>query len=391
MKPAKRLPIRFSLLTTIVWLLAAGGSIFLLWELINLISAGNIPISTATPNQTQVYQTIAAFLTPQGTRPSATVTPKVTPVPTLKPTQGTSQTLLTQDNRATTPANTQSATPTVPCDRAGAGNPIDITIPDDSLIEPGQSFVKTWKLINNGTCTWTASYSASFFYGDRMQAPKSVALDETVLPAQSVEISIDMVAPEVAGNYQANWKLSNASGVLFGIGPNGDSPFWVRIIVPANPSNTATGTQGITDTPGASPTQGTPATASPTGSPTSTSTPPIQASGELTLTPGDSIDLDTIVISDQNDDLKYQVDANNYHWLAPEDGARIGVYGSQQPGLVDCQSASMSQAPIAVESLSAGTYLCYLTGEGLYGRALFIALESGNYTLTLDLLTWRRP
>jgi len=395
MKPAKRLPIRFSLLTAVVWLLAAAGSIFLLWELINRISAGNLPISTATPNQTQVHLTLAAFLTPQRTSPSATVTPLVTPVKTVRPTQPTSQPILTQDNHPTALVSTLTATPTVPCDRAAAGNPIDITIPDDSLVEPGKSFEKTWKLINNGLCTWTSSYSASFFYGDRMQAPKSVALDETVLPAQSVEISIDMVAPEGAGTYQGNWKLSNASGVLFGIGPNGDSPFWVRIIVPANPSDTATATQGISDTPGASPTQGTPATASPTGTPTatptSTSTPPIQASGELALTPGDSIDLDTIAITNENDDLKYQVDANNYHWLAPEEDARIGVYGGQQPGLVDCQSASMSRAPIAVESLSAGTYLCYLTEDDRYGRALFIALETGDYTLTLDLLTWARP
>jgi len=395
MKPAKRLPIRFSLVTAIVWLLAAGGSIFLLWELINRISPGNLPISTATPNQTQVYQTIAAFLTPQGTSPSATVTPLPTPVQTVKPTQATSQPLLTQDNRATPLVSTQTATPTVPCDRAAAGNPIDITIPDDSLIEPGQSFEKIWKLTNNGLCTWTISYTASFFYGDRMQAPKSVALDEAVPPAQSVEISIDMVAPEDAGTYQGNWKLSNASGVLFGIGPNGDSPFWVRIIVPANPSDTATATQGITGTPGASPTQGTPSTASPTGSPTatppSTSTPPIQASGELDLILGDSIDLDTIAVTGENADLKYQMDANNYHWLAPEEDARIGVYGSQEPGLVDCQSASMSRAPIAVESLSAGTYLCYLTEDGRYGRALFIALETSDYALTLDLLTWARP
>ena len=390
-----RLPIRFSLLTAVVWLLVAGGIIFLLWQLINRISAANLPISTATPNQTQVYQTIAFLLTPQQSGTAGTPTQAATPSPTAKPTQSPGQPLPSQDKTPTPMVSIQTATSTLPCDRAAAGNPIDITIPDDSHVSPGQSFNKTWKLLNNGSCTWTTSYSARFFYGDRMQAPESVPLNETVLPAQSVEISIDMVAPDAAGTYQGNWKLSNPSGALFGIGPNGDSPFWVRIIVPENPSNTATATQGNTATPGATVTQGTPATASPTESatitPTSTAEPPIQASGELSLTPDASIDLDTITITTENDDLIYQVDTSNYHWLAPEGEARIGVYSSLEPNQAECQSASMSRAPIAVESLSVGTDLCYVTNEGRFGRALFVSLDGSNYTLILDLLTWALP
>lgn len=379
MTTTNRTPLRFSLLTVIVWLAVATGIIFLLWQVITRISGRNLPVSTATPDLTQMYQTIAAMLTTEQTSTATTPAQTLTPSPTVRLTQIPS-TPLPSPMRSITPGGlTQTSLPEVLCDQAAAGNPIDITIPDDTLIAPGQSIIKTWKLVNSGSCTWTASYSARFFYGDRMDAPESVPLQETILPLQSVEISIEMVAPLTAGTYQGNWKLSNPSGVLFGIGPNGDSPFWVRIIVPQNPSNTFT--------PGVTPTSST--TESP--SPTATTTPPIQASGELSPVPGDTIDLDTLTLNGGDADLIYQVDANNYHWMAPTAEVAIGVFGSLEPNLADCQAASMSSAPIAVESLSIGTYLCYTSNEGRIGRALLEAVNPDDFTLTLNMLTWALP
>jgi hypothetical protein len=379
MTAKNRTPIRFSLLTVVVWLAVAAGIIFLLWQVITRISGNNLPVSTATPNLTQVYQTIASMLVTQQTSTTTAAAQTVTPSPAVTLAQ-TPSTPLPLPIKTSTPGGiAQTIPPQVHCDQAAAGNPIDITIPDDSLIAPGQSFVKTWKLVNNGSCTWTTSYSARFFYGDRMGAPETVPLLETVLPSQSVEISIEMVAPLIIGTYQGNWKLSNPNGVLFGIGPTGDSPFWVRIIVSQNPSNSTT--PGITATLST--------TASP--SPTTTTTPPIQASGELSPVPGDSMDLDTLTINNGDADLLYQVDANNYHWLAPNDGSMIGVFGSLQPNLSDCQPAGMSPAPIAVESLSVGTYLCYSTNENRFGRALLEDVDPSDFTLTLNLLTWALP
>jgi hypothetical protein len=383
MSGTKRTPIRFGLLTALVWLTVAAGSIFLLWVVIKRISTGNLPIINATPNQTQVFQTIAAIVNSQ-TTDSATNAPQTdTPSPTARLILA-SATAVPSPNTTSTPRGvTQTAIPTARCDLAGAGNPLDITIPDDSQITAGDSFIKTWKLVNTGSCTWTSSYSANFFYGERMGAPESVPLEANVLPAQSVEISIEMIAPSSPGTYQGNWKLMNPAGELFGIGPNGDLPFWVRIIVPENPSNTAT--------PSATGTQGATATYNPTISPSPTSTPPIQASGKLSPAPGDTIDLDSLTLNSGNQDLLYQMDANNYHWLTPSDEAMIGVFGNQEPNLQECQSASMSHAPIAVESLAVGTYLCYTTNQSRLGRALLEAVDPNNFTLTLDLLTWVRP
>lgn len=385
MSATKRAPIRFGLLTTLVWLAVAAGSIFILWYVIKRISVSNLPVSNATPNQTQVFQTIAVIVNSQTTS-SATNAPQTdTPSPIARPTLTSTTAIPSQNLTSTLVGGTQVISPTAHCNLAGAGNPLDITIPDDSVVAAGDGFIKTWKLVNTGTCTWTTSYSASLFYGDRMGAPELVPLQASVLPAQSVEITIEMIAPTSPGIYQGNWKLRTPNGELFGIGPSGDAPFWVRIIVPENPAGTAT------STPDTSPTQSATATINPTISPSPTSTPPIQSSGELSVAPGDALDLDNLTLNSGDEDLLYQQDANNYHWLTPKDNAMIGVFSIQEPRLPECQSASMSQAPIAVESLPIGTYLCYTTNVGRLGRALLEAVDRRNFTLTLSLLTWALP
>lgn len=134
------------------------------------------------------------------------------------------------------------------CNQAAPGVPIDVTIPDDTRMEPGKTFTKTWRLVNTGTCSWSTDYTISVFSGEPMGAPPGVSLPNNVAPGQSVDVSVDLVAPQAAATYQGNWKLRNANGEWFGIGPNGNSPFWVKIIVAGTPVGTITPT--VTGTPG---------------------------------------------------------------------------------------------------------------------------------------------
>jgi hypothetical protein len=46
-----------------------------------------------------------------------------------------------------------------------------------------------------------------------------------------VDISINMVAPSAAGSYRGYWMFKNASGALFGLGAQGNKPWWVDIKV----------------------------------------------------------------------------------------------------------------------------------------------------------------
>ena len=105
----------------------------------------------------------------------------------------------------------------------------DVTIPDGAILNPGSTFTKTWRLQNVGTCSWTPSYALVFVNGDSMNAPAHVKLAGNVNPGDSVDLSVNLVAPNRKGQYRGNWKLRNSSGVIFGIGAQADTAFWVDI------------------------------------------------------------------------------------------------------------------------------------------------------------------
>ncbi len=134
------------------------------------------------------------------------------------------------------PTVTPSVTPTLAATATGAATSgpcnaatfvDDVTIPDDTIMDLGQSFTKTWRLKNAGTCSWTSSYQLVFDSGDQMggDSPKPFTTDP-VLPGQSVDISVDLTAPGTAGTYKGNWKLRDSSGGVFGLSTG---PFWVQI------------------------------------------------------------------------------------------------------------------------------------------------------------------
>jgi hypothetical protein len=341
------------------------------------------------PQVTQAHLTVAARLTEAVWTAEAG---SLSPSPEAIPTQDTSLAISTTASPTLKPTErgsdsgflpTVSPTTTPVCDHAAAGNPIDITVPDDTEFLPGQSFTKIWRLQNIGSCTWTRDYAAQFFYGDRMGAPDLFFLGREVAPGQEVEIAVDLVAPTDPGSYQSNWKLSNADGFLFGIGPKGDAPFWVRIEVIriATPTFTSTFT----------PTPTTTETPVLTATPTTTSTPPVEISTDLSLQVDQSVNLDNGQVNPASGaDLGYHKDGD-FHMLVPQTGTAVGVFGAFQPGLAACQAAGMSPVPIALESLSQGTYLCFRSGENRFGWLRYDQLETESGDAVFALLTWANP
>ena len=107
----------------------------------------------------------------------------------------------------------------------------DVTVPDNTVFQPGTTFTKTWRLKNIGTCTWTTSYSLVFDSGAQMGGPASVNLPNSVAPGQTVDVTVTLTAPTTAGNYIGYWKFQNASGVNFGIGSSANNTWWVEINV----------------------------------------------------------------------------------------------------------------------------------------------------------------
>jgi hypothetical protein len=109
----------------------------------------------------------------------------------------------------------------------------DVTVPDDTEMEPGQDFIKTWRLRNTGSCDWESGYALNFVAGDQMGAPASVPVPPTAA-GSTVDVSVEMTAPDDPGTYRSNWRMQSDEGTVFG------SQVYVRIVVPEPATATPT-------------------------------------------------------------------------------------------------------------------------------------------------------
>jgi len=126
----------------------------------------------------------------------------------------------------------------------------DVTIPDNTDVIAGTAFTKTWRVRNDGTCIWWSGYTLQHYSESSMSAPPSVPLPVTD-PGQTADISVDLVAPSVAGTYRGNFVIKNPEDLIMQI--DNDSRLWLIIDVGSAPTGTVTP-------------EGSSATAVPTGS-----------------------------------------------------------------------------------------------------------------------------
>lgn len=224
-------------------------------------SAG--PPAAPSPDPAAIQtQTMAAI---QSQAPTATV---ATPTHSPEPDTATPTTTIT-------PTSSPTGTAVVNlCDRAAFVE--DVTIPDGTEIEAGSEFTKTWLLRNDGTCTWSSTYQVVFASGDQMGGPNSKQLSsEPIAPGETVQVSVNLTAPDEPGSYLGNWVLQNTAGSRFGIGPT-NSPFWADITVVETDGNGDEGTNTPTST--ATP-SGDTATPTSTATPSRTPTPMATSEG----------------------------------------------------------------------------------------------------------------
>lgn len=185
---------------------------------------GGSPTSTIDSNLvlTAAAQTADARLTELvALTPSVTPqTPTLTPNPMLTAAAQTAAFVLTQTAAATlTPRSSPTATqPPVSSGGDVASWVADITIPDNTDVAPGSTFVKTWRIQNAGTTTWTTDYDLVFVTGEQMGTTSEVPVPTSVGPGQQVDISVTLTAPTVLGTYTGLWKMRNAAGTIFDYG-----------------------------------------------------------------------------------------------------------------------------------------------------------------------------
>ncbi len=178
-----------------------------------------------------VIPTASGIGTTPGSTPPATIVPSPTSGPAPSPTS--------TDRPGPTP---------IGCDDQAAFEG-DVTVPAGSVFAPGETVVKTWRVRNDGGCTWNTDYALVFAGGDRMGGPLEVALSAPVAPGEEVLLSVTLTAPDSGGFYEGHWLLRNDRGRLFGLGKAG-LPLVVRIFVerPAVPP-TATPVPTLPPTP----------------------------------------------------------------------------------------------------------------------------------------------
>lgn len=120
----------------------------------------------------------------------------------------------------------------------------DVTIPDDTVFDAGASFVKTWRIRNDGSCTWGQSYplhSLVFVGGTNLANGLTFPILSQVAPGQQVDVSIPMTAAIYPGTYISQWKLKVDDGRLVAFGAAGLAPIYVQIIVRADGESSSGG------------------------------------------------------------------------------------------------------------------------------------------------------
>lgn len=95
----------------------------------------------------------------------------------------------------------------------------DVTVPDGTLLAPGQTFNKIWRLRNTGTCTWGAGYQFVFVAGEAMTTALAATVPNTP-PGATADLLVAMTAPAAPGLHYGQWRLKNSAGALFGITVN---------------------------------------------------------------------------------------------------------------------------------------------------------------------------
>ena len=197
-------------------------------------------------SQSTVTMPVLVTATPSAT---PTMTPTVTPTPTETPTPTATFPVMEYSS----PTFEVLSTAELPVSQKDEiSNVKDVTIPDDTILDPGQLFIKSWRMTNSGEKTWEEGTKLMMSATFPMDTPPVVNaiflkandwIDFTpggwgqrvynAAPGSEVDLAVILKAPETAGSYAIYFRLVNADGEIV------STPFWMRFTV-ARPTATPT-------------------------------------------------------------------------------------------------------------------------------------------------------
>jgi hypothetical protein len=132
-------------------------------------------------------------------------------------------------NTANAPIYTPPPQPTAPSSTPGLVNPggnlsactdnlsyvEDVSIPDGTIVAPGEQMEKIWRVENSGTCGWDSRYRLRLDSGEELGAQSEQALYPARAGTQ-LEIHLLFTAPQEAGYHRTAWQAYGPDGNPFG-------------------------------------------------------------------------------------------------------------------------------------------------------------------------------
>jgi hypothetical protein len=106
------------------------------------------------------------------------------------------------------------AAPTAACSNA-ASFVEDLTVPDGTVVSPGDRLDKRWAVQNSGSCDWGAEYRLVRVDSGDLVGPEALAL-YPARAGQSAVWQVELVAPQESGEYLASWQARAPDGEFFG-------------------------------------------------------------------------------------------------------------------------------------------------------------------------------
>ena len=201
--------------------------------MIVLSACGNAPTMASTDKVVaEIYS--ASMLTLNAQAQLSTSTPTPSPVPTAMPTSTPTMIPPTVASPPIEPVQNhpsglfwQSSKLSTNVDLSLCENSTyigDVTIPDGTILAPGESFVKKWTLKNTGFCMWKPAFVLKFFEGNSMSG-ESTEIGRSIASGDEANIEVTLTAPASEGIYTGYWIMADEFGYSFGM------PIYVQIVV----------------------------------------------------------------------------------------------------------------------------------------------------------------
>ncbi len=115
------------------------------------------------------------------------------------------------------------------------------TYPDNSVLKPGENFIKTFEIKNISSTTWTTSYALALDQASQenetLDSPMQIKFPQETPPGGKIVFQLSLVAPVTPGTYIVYWVLKNDRGETIPV--DGINNIWAKILVcdPKQPCN----------------------------------------------------------------------------------------------------------------------------------------------------------